>query len=110
MHLGLLLLFVTGMKITMVRVTCQGKLPVMLLIARIRGNDGRAGNVRARRESLAITSYRAKLDSVMAHEHEHAPPRPPPAELDHIRQFVNTLDLESLEDEIAEPGTAAAWF
>jgi predicted RNA-binding Zn ribbon-like protein len=46
----------------------------------------------------------------MAHEHEHEHPKAAPAELDHIRQFVNTLDLESLEDELAEPDTAAAWL
>src|SRR3954468_5870065 len=46
----------------------------------------------------------------MAHEHEHEHPKAAPAELDHIRQFVNTLDLETLEDEIGEPDSAAAWF
>src|SRR3954466_1984002 len=59
---------------------------------------------------LAITTHGAKLGSNMAHEHEHEHPKAAPAELDHIRQFVNTLDLDSLEDEIAEPDTAAAWF
>src|SRR5436305_9728152 len=44
----------------------------------------------------------------MTHEHEH--PKAAPDELDHIRQFVNTFDLESLEDEIAQPDAAAAWF
>jgi predicted RNA-binding Zn ribbon-like protein len=44
----------------------------------------------------------------MAHDHEH--PKAAPAELDHIRQFVNTFDLESLEDQIAEPEQAAAWL
>jgi predicted RNA-binding Zn ribbon-like protein len=46
----------------------------------------------------------------MAHEHEHDHPKAAPAELDHIRQFVNTLELDSLEDKIAEPDSAAAWF
>jgi predicted RNA-binding Zn ribbon-like protein len=46
----------------------------------------------------------------MAHQHEHEHPKAAPEELDHIRQFVNTLDLESLEDELAEPDAAAAWF
>jgi predicted RNA-binding Zn ribbon-like protein len=46
----------------------------------------------------------------MTHEHEHEHPKAAPAELDHIRQFVNTLDLDSLEDKIAEPDSAAAWF
>jgi predicted RNA-binding Zn ribbon-like protein len=44
----------------------------------------------------------------MAHEHEH--PKAAPDELDHIRQFVNTYDLESLEDKIAEPEAAATWL
>jgi predicted RNA-binding Zn ribbon-like protein len=44
----------------------------------------------------------------MAHDHDH--PKAAPDELDHIRQFVNTLDLESLEDELAEPEAAAAWL
>ena len=44
----------------------------------------------------------------MAHDHEH--PKAAPAELDHIRQFVNTFDLESLEDQIADPEQAAAWL
>src|SRR3954470_10507185 len=46
----------------------------------------------------------------MTHQHEHDHPKAAPDELDHTRQFVNTLDLESLEDEIAEPHAAAAWF
>jgi predicted RNA-binding Zn ribbon-like protein len=46
----------------------------------------------------------------MPHQHEHEHPKAAPAELDHIRQFVNTFDLESLEDTIAEPDAAAAWF
>src|SRR3954453_21283978 len=46
----------------------------------------------------------------MAQQHEHEHPKAAPEELDHIRQFVNTLDLESLEDKIAEPEAAAAWF
>src|SRR2546423_12950052 len=44
----------------------------------------------------------------MAHEHDH--PKAAPDELDHIRQFVNTLDLESLEDDLAEPEAAASWL
>src|SRR3982750_3975644 len=41
----------------------------------------------------------------MAHDHEHEHPKAAPDELDQIRQFVNTLDLDSLEDEIAEAET-----
>src|SRR5439155_26984123 len=44
----------------------------------------------------------------MTHEHDH--PKAAPGELDHIRQFVNTFDLESLEDKLAEPNAAAAWL
>ncbi|MEA2436144.1 MAG: hypothetical protein QOF65_700 [Thermoleophilaceae bacterium] len=44
------------------------------------------------------------------HEHDHEHPKAAPDELDHIRQFVNTLDLESLEDKLAEPDAAAAWL
>jgi predicted RNA-binding Zn ribbon-like protein len=46
----------------------------------------------------------------MAHDHEHEHPKAAPDELDQIRQFVNTLDLESLEDKLAEPDAAAAWL
>ena len=44
----------------------------------------------------------------MTHEHDH--PKAAPDELDHIRQFVNTFDLESLEDKLAEPDGTAAWL
>ena len=44
----------------------------------------------------------------MTHTHEH--PKAAPDELDHIRQFVNTFDLESLEDQIAAPEQAAQWL
>jgi predicted RNA-binding Zn ribbon-like protein len=44
------------------------------------------------------------------HQHEHEHPKAAPDELDHIRQFVNTLDLETLEDKIAEAPAAAEWF
>jgi predicted RNA-binding Zn ribbon-like protein len=46
----------------------------------------------------------------MTHDHQHEHPKAAPDELDHIRQFVNTLDLESLEDNLAEPDSAAAWL
>src|SRR5690349_6150606 len=46
----------------------------------------------------------------MSHQHEHEHPKAAPDELDHIRQFVNTLDLETLEDKLAEPGAAQEWF
>jgi predicted RNA-binding Zn ribbon-like protein len=36
------------------------------------------------------------------------PPAPEPLEL--VRQFVNTLDIESGEDELADAGATAAWF
>jgi predicted RNA-binding Zn ribbon-like protein len=44
----------------------------------------------------------------MAHDHEH--PKAAPDELDHIRQFVNTRDLETLEEELSDPDATAAWL
>jgi predicted RNA-binding Zn ribbon-like protein len=44
----------------------------------------------------------------MAHDHEH--PKAAPDELDHIRVFVNTLDLETNEDKLADPAATAAWL
>ena len=43
-----------------------------------------------------------------AEEHEH--PKAAPGELDRIRQFVNTRDLETDEDKVAEPAALAAWL
>jgi predicted RNA-binding Zn ribbon-like protein len=43
-----------------------------------------------------------------AHDHDH--PKAAPAELDHVRVFVNTLDLETHEDELSDPAAAAGWF
>jgi predicted RNA-binding Zn ribbon-like protein len=37
-------------------------------------------------------------------------PKAAPGELNHIRRFVNTLDLEDLTDEIAEPGALRDWL
>jgi predicted RNA-binding Zn ribbon-like protein len=33
-----------------------------------------------------------------------------PGELDHIREFVNTLDLETHEEQLADPESLAAWL
>lgn len=44
----------------------------------------------------------------MAEAHDHA--KAAPGELDYIRQFVNTLDLETGNDELADPRSAASWF
>jgi predicted RNA-binding Zn ribbon-like protein len=33
-----------------------------------------------------------------------------PGRLEHLRQFVNTLDLETGEDELADPDALAAWL
>jgi predicted RNA-binding Zn ribbon-like protein len=44
----------------------------------------------------------------MTHDHEH--PKAAPDELDHIRVFVNTLDLETNEDKLADPAATAAWL
>jgi predicted RNA-binding Zn ribbon-like protein len=37
-------------------------------------------------------------------------PRAAPGELNHIRRFVNTLDLDDHTDDIAEPGTLRDWL
>jgi predicted RNA-binding Zn ribbon-like protein len=37
-------------------------------------------------------------------------PKAAPGELNHIRRFVNTLDLENETDEIAEPGALRDWL
>jgi predicted RNA-binding Zn ribbon-like protein len=44
----------------------------------------------------------------MSADHDH--PKAAPAELDHIRQLVNTLDLETGEDKLADPQALAAWL
>jgi predicted RNA-binding Zn ribbon-like protein len=42
------------------------------------------------------------------HDHDH--PKAAPGELDHVRGFVNTLDLETHEEQLADPSATAAWF
>jgi predicted RNA-binding Zn ribbon-like protein len=37
-------------------------------------------------------------------------PKAAPGELNHIRQLVNTLDLETHEDDLADPKALAAWL
>jgi predicted RNA-binding Zn ribbon-like protein len=37
-------------------------------------------------------------------------PKPAPGDLDHIRKFVNTIDLESMEEDIGDPAALAAWL
>jgi predicted RNA-binding Zn ribbon-like protein len=37
-------------------------------------------------------------------------PKAAPGDLNHVRQFVNTRDLERLTDEIAEPDTLRDWL
>ena len=37
-------------------------------------------------------------------------PKAAPGELNHIRRFVNTIDLEDMSDEIAEPGALRDWL
>jgi predicted RNA-binding Zn ribbon-like protein len=44
----------------------------------------------------------------MADEHQH--PKAAPGELDHVRQFVNTLDLETREEQLADPDGLVAWL
>jgi predicted RNA-binding Zn ribbon-like protein len=44
---------------------------------------------------------------VSTEEHD---PKAAPGELDHIRQFVNTFDLETREEELGDPAGLAAWL
>jgi predicted RNA-binding Zn ribbon-like protein len=44
----------------------------------------------------------------VAHDHDH--PKAAPGELDQIRLFVNTLDLETGEDDLGDPAATAAWL
>jgi predicted RNA-binding Zn ribbon-like protein len=44
----------------------------------------------------------------MTDEHQH--PKAAPGELDHVRQFVNTLDLETREEQLADPDGLVAWL
>src|SRR4051794_31699165 len=44
----------------------------------------------------------------MATDHDH--PKAAPDELDHIRQFVNTLDLETHEEQFGDPGALHGWL
>ena len=44
----------------------------------------------------------------MTEQDQH--PKAAPGELDAVRQFVNTLDVETQEDAIAEPDALAAWL
>jgi predicted RNA-binding Zn ribbon-like protein len=46
----------------------------------------------------------------MSAPHDHDHPKAAPAELDYVRVFVNTLDLESHEEQLADGPTTAAWF
>jgi predicted RNA-binding Zn ribbon-like protein len=46
--------------------------------------------------------------TVGAEEEANRPPAPEP--LDVIRQLVNTLDIESATDDLADPAAAKAWF
>jgi predicted RNA-binding Zn ribbon-like protein len=46
----------------------------------------------------------------MADDHTHDHPKAAPDELDHIRQFVNTLDLEDGAETLADPEATAAWL
>jgi predicted RNA-binding Zn ribbon-like protein len=44
----------------------------------------------------------------MTTDHQH--PKAAPAELDQVREFVNTLDLETDVDELADPAATATWL
>jgi predicted RNA-binding Zn ribbon-like protein len=48
-----------------------------------------------------------------AHDHpktDHQHPKAAPAELDHVREFVNTLDLETHEELLDGPDGLASWL
>src|SRR4051812_5491078 len=59
---------------------------------------------------LAITCNRSTLGTDMSAAHDHDHPKAAPGELDYVRVFVNTLDLETHEEQLADPSAAAAWF
>lgn len=44
----------------------------------------------------------------MAADHDH--PKAAPDRLDHVRLFVNTFDVETGEEQLADPQALAAWF
>lgn len=46
--------------------------------------------------------------TIAAEEEANRPPAPEPLEV--IRQFVNTLDIESDTDDLADPASVQAWF
>src|SRR5690349_20098970 len=46
----------------------------------------------------------------MSAEHDHDHPKAAPGELEYVRVFVNTLDLETHEDKLADAEATAAWF
>jgi predicted RNA-binding Zn ribbon-like protein len=48
------------------------------------------------------------LVSMSAEHHQH--PKAAPGELDHIRELVNTLDLETGEEQLGDPAALAAWL
>jgi predicted RNA-binding Zn ribbon-like protein len=44
----------------------------------------------------------------MATDHDH--PKAAPDQLDHIRVFVNTFDIETRDDQLADPAALSAWL
>src|SRR3954466_8524993 len=48
--------------------------------------------------------------SIEALKPAEAPPKAAPGDLNHIRRFVNTLDLEDGSDDVAEPEALRAWL
>jgi predicted RNA-binding Zn ribbon-like protein len=44
----------------------------------------------------------------MTSDHDH--PKAAPDRLDHVRLFVNTLDIETGEEKLGDPQELAAWF
>src|SRR4051794_31786265 len=46
----------------------------------------------------------------MSATHDHDHPKAAPAELDNVRVFVNTLDLETHEEALSDPAATSGWF
>ena len=46
----------------------------------------------------------------MSAAHDHHQPKAAPGELDKLRMFVNTFDVEAQEDDLRDPAATARWF
>src|SRR3954447_20063271 len=57
---------------------------------------------------LGNNHLRVYARTTMATDHDH--PKAAPDELDHVRQFVNTLDLETNEEQFGDPAALHGWL